>query len=54
MNGMGFNTTVQEVRGWWQDAIVLAQLVFGVLTALFLTISIISSVNAKKKAKIAA
>ena len=33
---------------------VLVYLVFGVLTALFLTISIISSVNAKKKAKIAA
>ena len=54
MNGMGFNTTVQEVRGWWQDAIVLCQLVFGLLTVAFLTISVFSSVNAKKKAKVAA
>lgn len=54
MNGMGFNTIVQEVRGWWQDAIVVCQLGFGVLTVLFLGASIFSSVNAKKKAKAAA
>jgi len=54
MNGMGFTTTVVEVRGWWQDAIVLAQLVFGLLAVGFLSVSIISSVNAKKKAKVVA
>ena len=51
MNGMGYNTTVVEVRGWWQDAIVYAQMGTGVLAVLFLIISILSGVKARKKAK---
>lgn len=54
MNGMGFSTTVQEVRGWWQDAIVLCQLVFGLLTVAFLALAVVSSMKAKKKAQAAA
>lgn len=50
MNGMGFSTTVEEVRGWWQDAIVVCQIAFGLLTVVFLATSIVSSKNARKKA----
>ena len=50
MNGMGFSTTVQEVRGWWQDAITYSQIGSGVLAVLFLIISLIDSNKAKKKA----
>lgn len=49
MNGMGYNTTVIEVRGWWQDAIVYGQIGTGVLAALFLGLSLLSSAKAKKK-----
>ncbi len=51
MNGMGFNTVVEEVRGWWQDAIVYAQIGTGVLAGLFLVIAIVDSRKAKKKAQ---
>ena len=50
MNGMGFSTTVIETRGWWQDAIVYAQIGTGVLTVLFLGLAIASSMKARKKA----
>ena len=50
MNGMGFETTVIEVRGWWQDAIIAADIAFGALAVLFLILSIRSSMKARKKA----
>ena len=53
MNGMGFETTVIEVRGWWQDAIIAADIAFGALAVLFLLLSIRSSMKARKKAKAA-
>ena len=49
MNGMGFTTIVEEVHGWWQDAILYGQIGTGVLTALFLVIAIVDSRKAKKK-----
>lgn len=51
MNGMSLNTTVIEVRGWWQDAIVYGQIGTGALAALFLVIAILDSIKAKKKAQ---
>ncbi len=51
MNGMGFNTVVEEVRGWWQDAIVYGQIGTGALAVLFLVIAILDSIKAKKKAQ---
>ena len=50
MNGMGFNTIVEEVHGWWQDAITYGQIGTGVLAALFLVIAILDSRKAKKQA----
>ena len=50
MNGMGFNTIVEEVHGWWQDAIVYGQIGTGVLAALFLVIALLDSKKAKKNA----
>ena len=50
MNGMGYNTIVEEVRGWWQDAITYGQIGAGVLAALFLGLSIFNSRKAKSKA----
>ena len=50
MNGMGFNTIVEEVNGWWQDAITYGQIGTGALAVLFLVISILDSKKAKKKA----
>ncbi|MBQ7184396.1 MAG: glycoside hydrolase family 3 protein [Clostridia bacterium] len=50
MNGMGFNTIVEEVHGWWQDAITYGQIGTGVLAALFLVIAVLDSRKAKKKA----
>ena len=49
MNGMGFNTVVEEVHGWWQDAIVIGQWTTGILAAVFLCLSILSSRKAKKQ-----
>ena len=49
MNGMGFNTIVEEVHGWWQDAITYGQIGTGVLAVLFLIISIADSKKARKK-----
>ncbi len=51
MNGIGYATVVQEVRGWWQDAILYAQIGTGVLAVLFLAIAIMSSRKAKKNAQ---
>ena len=50
MHGMGFNTIVEEVHGWWQDAITYGQIGTGVLAALFLVIAILDSRKAKKQA----
>ncbi|MGX8706555.1 MAG: glycoside hydrolase family 3 N-terminal domain-containing protein, partial [bacterium] len=50
MNGMGFNTIVQEVHGWWQDAILYGQIGTGALALLFLIIAIIDSKKAKNRA----
>ena len=50
MNGMGFNTIVEEVHGWWQDTIQYGQIGTGVLAVLFLCLSILSSRKAKKQA----
>ena len=49
MNGMGFSTTVVETRGWWQDAIVIADVAFGTLALLFLVLSIVSAKKSHKK-----
>ena len=49
MNGMGFNTVVEEVHGWWQDAITYGQIGTGLLTVLFLALAILSSRKAKKQ-----
>ncbi len=50
MNGATLNTYEVEVRAPWEYALTYAQIGLGVLTALFLTLSIVSSVKAKKKA----
>lgn len=50
MNGATFNTHEIEVRAPWESAVTYAQVCFGVLTGLFLVLSIVSSVKAKKKA----
>ncbi len=50
MNGLSLNTTVIEVRGWWQDAFVYMDIGFGALAVLFLALAIFSSQKAKKKA----
>ena len=50
MNGLTLNTTVVEVRGWWQDAFLYMDIGFGILTVLFLGLSIYSGKKAKKKA----
>ncbi len=50
MNGLTLNTTVVEVRGWWQDAFIYMDIGFGALTALFLGLSVLSGKKAKKKA----
>lgn len=51
MNGLSLNTTVIEVRGWWQDAIVYAQIATGALAACFLVLSVLSDRKARKKAQ---
>lgn len=51
MNGMGCATTVVEVRGWWQDAIIYADIAFGVLFVLFLVVSILSGRRARRRAQ---
>ena len=50
MNGLSLNTTVIEVRGWWQDAFVYMDVGFGALSVLFLVLFILSSRKAKNKA----
>lgn len=50
MNGMGYSTTVIEVREWWRDAILYAQIASGAMAVGFLVLSILSSRKAKKKA----
>ncbi len=50
MNGATLNTYEVEVQAPWEYALTYAQIGLGVLTALFLTLSIASSVKAKKKA----
>ncbi|MBQ7485906.1 MAG: glycoside hydrolase family 3 protein [Clostridia bacterium] len=50
MNGMGFNTVVEDVHGWWQDAITYGQIGTGVLALLFLCLAIFSSKRSKAKA----
>ncbi len=49
MNGMGFNTIVEEVHGWWQDAIEIGKWVTLGLTLVFLCLSILSSRKAKAR-----
>ena len=51
MNGIGYATVVEEVRGWWQDAILYGRIGFGVLTALFLLLAVGSSRKVKAKAE---
>ena len=50
MNGMGFNTVVQEVHGWWQDAILYGQIGTGILALLFLIIAIMDGKKARNRA----
>ena len=50
MNGMGFNTIVEEVHGWWQDALEIGKWVTGALALLFLAIAVLDTIKAKKKA----
>ncbi len=48
MNGLGYTTIVVETRGWWQDAFIIADIVFGALFVLFLSISIVSTKRARR------
>lgn len=50
MNGATFTTQEIEIQAPWERAITYAQIGFGVLTGLFLALSIVSSVKARKKA----
>ena len=49
MNGLGYTTIVVETRGWWQDAFIIGDVVFGAMFVLFLSISIVSTRRARRK-----
>ena len=49
MNGVGLNVEVIEIRPWWKDAIVAADVVLGLLTVACVAMAIITKKKAKKK-----
>ena len=51
MNGATVNTYEVEIPAPWEKAITYVQIGFGILTAAFLVLSVVSSVKAREKAK---